>query len=1339
MEYNIGLDIGTNSVGWAVTDSKNNVLKYGKKALIGSRIFDAGESKEKRRKLRGTRRRLDRRHARIVLLQELLKTEIEKVDPLFFIKLKESFLQKDDENKTNKEGLDIVLKNLDYYKDYKTIYHLRKALIEKQEKFDIRLVYMAISHILKYRGNFLYEGTEFDLNATPDEIKQKVANLIEYLNEKNEDICQNEIEDLIDFLKEEEKSSKKLDNLKNLFNITKENKVIVDNLCKAFVGHSFNASKIFDIDEKLEMNFSKAFEDYQEKSNELLDEKEYGIIENMKEIYDFAVLQKVMKEKQYISDVYIQKYNNYAEDLKLLKQTYKKLLSQEKYDEMFNSKKEIANYYNYNGKNFKNKESKRNGAKKELRDVEFLYRTIGKDLEKYKNEERVKLILDKISEKTFLSRLNIAENGAIPYQIHCVELEKILENQSKFFDILKENKDKIISIMNFRVPYYVGPLSIKSKFAWIERSNEKIKPWNFNDVVDLEKSAENFITCKRLKCTYLIKEDVMPRQSLLYSKFCVLNEITNITVNGKKLDANMRKLIIDDLFLKNKKINEKKLKEFLKENHFPVEIETVGGFTQISGEKAFLNNRGSYIDMIRIFGNQDFVNKNEEKIEELIKAITLFTERKILEKRIKKIFPQIDQEKVRLILKLKYTGWGKLSKKLLTGLKSIDDYKTIIEKLEYSDSRYEDGNIKMLNFMQIINEKAFGFKEQIEALQKERLKDTFSYEDVAEIPCSPAVKRSLWQTIQIVKEIVKIQKCQPKNIFIEFTRGKDKKKKGKNTDSRIERLKGIYETLKEEGKEVFAELKKEKNSLSDMVYLYYLQNGKCLYSGDNLNLSNLSLTCEIDHIIPQCYIKDDSFANKALIMKKYNQRKAGDKTVLDIVPEKEKSCVEALWINLRKCGLIEEKKYKNLTRKTNFKEEEQEKFIARQLVETSQIIKYVANIFDNIYVDTKIFTIHASLSSNFRGKYKITKCRSVNDFHHAHDAFIASVLGNHAVKYELDSFEYGLKNADKMERKVNEYFKKSRKIAKEKAEKKEESYGAILNVLETDDDFNIKQIKEIISNEKILVTKKLEEQTGKFYNQTLYGKTGYKQSSFVNLKKGLDAAKYGGYRSSNKAYYSIILYKNKKNKKELVLVGITIQEAKLIENRQLNLLKCIENKGYKDVKILKEKILKYQKFTDGQGNLLELTSDKEYSSVKQLIFKPKIVESISEIEKKKYLKYNEEQQIEFNEELDRLYIELIKKIKTEVKEYLEESKKLESAEEIFKKLTLEDKVQMLERILLIIKGTYKDLSKLKLSTEVGRRKNFRIQETLVFIEQSITGVFEKRYKIKDLIDLIDFI
>jgi CRISPR-associated endonuclease Csn1 len=38
-DYNIGLDIGTNSVGWAVTDEHYNLLNIKKTNLWGARLF----------------------------------------------------------------------------------------------------------------------------------------------------------------------------------------------------------------------------------------------------------------------------------------------------------------------------------------------------------------------------------------------------------------------------------------------------------------------------------------------------------------------------------------------------------------------------------------------------------------------------------------------------------------------------------------------------------------------------------------------------------------------------------------------------------------------------------------------------------------------------------------------------------------------------------------------------------------------------------------------------------------------------------------------------------------------------------------------------------------------------------------------------------------------------------------------------------------------------------------------------------------------------------------------------------------------------------------------------
>ena len=69
IDYNIGLDIGTNSVGWAVTDFDNNILKHGNKNMWVARLFNEGDTAEQTRTFRGTRRRIERRKERINILQ----------------------------------------------------------------------------------------------------------------------------------------------------------------------------------------------------------------------------------------------------------------------------------------------------------------------------------------------------------------------------------------------------------------------------------------------------------------------------------------------------------------------------------------------------------------------------------------------------------------------------------------------------------------------------------------------------------------------------------------------------------------------------------------------------------------------------------------------------------------------------------------------------------------------------------------------------------------------------------------------------------------------------------------------------------------------------------------------------------------------------------------------------------------------------------------------------------------------------------------------------------------------------------------------------------------------
>ena len=83
--YYLGLDVGTSSVGWAVTDTEYNVLKFKGKSMWGARLFDEASTAEDRRTHRGNRRRLARRKYRLLLLEQLFEKEIRKIDDNFFV------------------------------------------------------------------------------------------------------------------------------------------------------------------------------------------------------------------------------------------------------------------------------------------------------------------------------------------------------------------------------------------------------------------------------------------------------------------------------------------------------------------------------------------------------------------------------------------------------------------------------------------------------------------------------------------------------------------------------------------------------------------------------------------------------------------------------------------------------------------------------------------------------------------------------------------------------------------------------------------------------------------------------------------------------------------------------------------------------------------------------------------------------------------------------------------------------------------------------------------------------------------------------------------------------
>lgn len=572
-DYNLGLDIGATSVGFAGIDEQYDPIKLKGKTVVGVNLFEEGKTAADRRGFRTTRRRLSRRKWRLSLLEEFFDPYITPVDPTFFARLKESNLSPKDNNKNFSGSLlfsDIT--DQKFYEEYPTIYHLRYALMTENKKFDLRAIFLAIHHMIKYRGNFL--------NSTPvahfDTSKINFASDLNelnslYLNEDPNNIFEinlQNVKEISDILLDH--SIKKFDKQKQVAKLLltsqndkeldKINKQIATQISKAILGYNFSLNEILKIEvedkSKWKLNFSSA--DIDDKLPDLiseLDESQESILNIILSLYSRLTLNGIVPSGMSLSEAMIDKYGTHKEHLDLLKKYLKTL--------PIKNRKEIAEAYaEYVGNSLK-----KSGH---ISQEEF-YKAVKKNLDK---SETAQAILGLISEEKFMPKQRTNQNGVIPYQLHQKELDQIIVNQSQYYPWLaelnpvtehKDAKYKLDELIAFRVPYYVGPLidpkttpqteqgNKNASFAWmVRKENGQITPWNFDKKVDRISSANNFIKRMTTKDTYLIGEDVLPAHSLIYERFKVLNELNMIRVNGKNSLFRLNKIFIM-IYLNNKR------------------------------------------------------------------------------------------------------------------------------------------------------------------------------------------------------------------------------------------------------------------------------------------------------------------------------------------------------------------------------------------------------------------------------------------------------------------------------------------------------------------------------------------------------------------------------------------------------------------------------------------------------------------------------------------------------------------------------------------------------------------------------------------------------------------
>ncbi|MCK9161971.1 MAG: type II CRISPR RNA-guided endonuclease Cas9 [Arcobacter butzleri] len=419
------------------------------------------------------------------------------------------------------------------------------------------------------------------------------------------------------------------------------------------------------------------------------------------------------------------------------------------------------------------------------------------------------------------------------------------------------------------------------------------------------------------------------------------------------------------------------------------------------------------IDFETIFKNEEFYTKILEVLHYYVGTNQIKDEIKKLNK--ENILNDEQIEKISNLNKAKssYLSFSlKFINQILDKMKKGTLYHTALEELGYF-KRYT--KMEAYDYLPPLNPS----KEDIKWLEK-NIKNFKADELFYQPLVSPNVKRVISILRRLVNELIsrygKIDK-----IIIETARElnskKDEEKIKKSQEQSKKEIKDAQTLLKSENKELNG-----KNTLR--ARLLKEQKAKCLYSGETLTLEDAldeNIT-EVEHFIPRSRIWIDSYKNKILVLKKYNQNKSNQHPVSFL-----KSIGE--WENF--IGRIDEflsnkdKKYW-LTNEENIQRIwDNEKLEDRFLNDTRSTTKIVANYLehylfpkqneygkgetnDNVIRVTgkainelkRLWGIHEAQPTDDDGK----KDRDTN-YHHTIDAIVISLLNNSSKKALNDFFK----------------------------------------------------------------------------------------------------------------------------------------------------------------------------------------------------------------------------------------------------------------------------------------------------------------------------------------------
>ena len=587
-------------------------------------------------------------------------------------------------------------------------------------------------------------------------------------------------------------------------------------------------------------------------------------------------------------------------------------------------------------------------------------------------------------------------------------------------------------------------------------------------------------------------------------------------------------------------------------------------------EYGFKNTLANYHKFVEIFGVEELSKEQWDVAEEVIRLSTIYGDsKKFLMSTIKdRIGDKLTEKQKKRLLGMKFKDWGRLSKEFLE-FEGIDNATGTLMPL------IERMWVENKNLNGLLDQEKYTYAAELEKRARKLNKSLSEIqpEDLEGRYLSAPVKRMVWQTIRVVQEIETIMGFEPTRVFVEMTRSHGKK--GERKSSRKEALKLLYKNCKEDEKDLLKVIERgeEADFRSHKLFLYLLQKGRCMYTGERIELKDLynKNLYDIDHIYPRHYTKDDSIHNNLVLVKK--QENSAKKDVYPLSQDIRDKC-RSMWDSLHDGGFINDEKYYRLTRREGFRDDELVGFINRQIVETGQGTKAVASILTEVFggkSKDRVVYVKANNVSDFRRLERVQffKCRDINDFHHAQDAYLNIVVGNvYFTKFTRDA-----KNFIKERKDDNPDDKYNMdKLFDKKVQRN--------GYLAWDPDNDYDAVKKVLRKTTPIITRKCYEVHGELSDrQPKSAKTMSDSKAILRLplkstnNKLLDMNKYGGYLNVSGTYFCLVEYKSGKGMVRSI-EPVPLYLASQMTNKEDLASYFADVYGYKEPKIILERILK---------------------------------------------------------------------------------------------------------------------------------------------------------------------